>query len=75
MSVGIHPLREAAAGRRRSLLYNGYGTGRAIARARTSVVEKDVILTQTGYEKLKETIDELETVKRREVADRIKAAR
>jgi transcription elongation factor GreA len=38
-------------------------------------VEKDVILTQTGYEKLKETIDELETVKRREVADRIKAAR
>jgi hypothetical protein len=29
------------------------------------VVEKDVILTQTGYEKLKETIDELETVKRR----------
>ena len=70
----INPLCEAAAGRRRSLLYNGYGTGRAIQQARTSVVEKDVILTQTGYEKLKETIDELETVKRREVADRIKAA-
>ena len=38
-------------------------------------MEKDVILTQTGYEKLKATIEELETVKRREVADRIKAAR
>ena len=38
-------------------------------------VEKDVILTQTGYEKLKATITELETVKRREVAERIKAAR
>ena len=38
-------------------------------------MEKDVILTQTGYEKLKATISELETVKRREVADRIKAAR
>jgi transcription elongation factor GreA len=38
-------------------------------------VEKDVILTQTGYEKLKATISELETVKRREVAERIKAAR
>jgi transcription elongation factor GreA len=38
-------------------------------------VEKDVILTQNGYEKLKATISELETVKRREVAERIKAAR
>ena len=38
-------------------------------------MEKDVILTQTGYEKLKATITELETVKRREVAERIKAAR
>jgi len=38
-------------------------------------VEKDVILTQSGYDKLKATIEELETVKRREVADRIKAAR
>ena len=38
-------------------------------------MEKDVILTQTGYEKLKTTIAELETVKRREVAERIKAAR
>src|SRR3954454_21543986 len=39
------------------------------------VVEKDVILTQTGYEKLKATIEELETVKRKEVADRIREAR
>ena len=38
-------------------------------------MEKDVILTQSGFEKLKTTIEELETVKRREVADRIKAAR
>ena len=38
-------------------------------------MEKDVILTQTGYDKLKATIEELETVKRREVADRIRAAR
>ncbi len=38
-------------------------------------MEKDVILTQSGYDKLKATIEELETVKRREVADRIKAAR
>jgi transcription elongation factor GreA len=38
-------------------------------------VDKDVILTQTGYDKLKATIEELETVKRREVADRIRAAR
>jgi transcription elongation factor GreA len=39
------------------------------------VVDKDVILTQAGFEKLKATIDELETVKRREVAERIKSAR
>ena len=38
-------------------------------------MEKDVILTQAGFEKLKAKIDELETVKRREVAERIKAAR
>jgi transcription elongation factor GreA len=38
-------------------------------------MEKDVILTRDGYEKLKETIEELETVKRREVADRIREAR
>jgi transcription elongation factor GreA len=38
-------------------------------------VEKDVILTEAGYEKLKSEIEQLETVKRREVADRIKAAR
>jgi transcription elongation factor GreA len=44
-------------------------------RTQGNVVEKDVILTQSGFEKLKATIEELETVKRREVADRIKAAR
>ena len=38
-------------------------------------MDKDVILTQAGFEKLKATIDELETVKRREVAERIKSAR
>ena len=38
-------------------------------------MEKDVILTRAGFEKLKEQIDELETVKRREVADRIREAR
>ena len=38
-------------------------------------MDKDVILTQDGYEKLKATIEELETTKRREVADRIREAR
>ncbi len=38
-------------------------------------VEKDVILTPDGYEKLKEQIEDLETNKRREVADRIREAR
>src|SRR5919198_1107494 len=36
---------------------------------------KDIILTQEGYEKLKEEIEHLSTVKRREVADRIRIAR
>ena len=36
---------------------------------------KDVILTQEGYEKLKQEIEHLSTVKRREVADRIRVAR
>ena len=36
---------------------------------------KDVILTQEGYEKLKAEIEHLSTVKRREVADRIRTAR
>jgi transcription elongation factor GreA len=52
----------------------GSGTGRT-NQSKDIVVEKDVILTQNGFEKLKATIEELETVKRREVADRIKAAR
>ncbi|MFL6041502.1 MAG: transcription elongation factor GreA [Gaiellales bacterium] len=38
-------------------------------------MEKDVPLTRDGYEKLKQTLEELETVKRREVADRIREAR
>jgi len=36
---------------------------------------KEVILTPQGYEKLKEEIEQLSTVKRREVADRIRIAR
>jgi transcription elongation factor GreA len=36
---------------------------------------KDVILTLEGYEKLKGEIENLSTVKRREVADRIRIAR
>ena len=38
-------------------------------------MERDVILTPTGYEKLKAQIEELETVERRRVADRIREAR
>ena len=36
---------------------------------------KEVILTPEGYEKLKSEIEELSTVKRREVAERIRVAR
>jgi len=42
---------------------------------RWEAVEKDVILTSEGYEKLKQQIEDLETNKRREVADRIREAR
>ena len=38
-------------------------------------MQKDVILSPEGLEKLKQEIDHLSTVKRREVADRIKEAR
>jgi transcription elongation factor GreA len=38
-------------------------------------LQKDVILTPEGLEKLKEEIHELQTTKRREVAERIKEAR
>ncbi len=38
-------------------------------------MQKDVILTPEGLEKLKAEIEELSTVKRREVAERIKEAR
>ena len=36
---------------------------------------KEVILTSEGYEKLKKEIEDLSTVKRREVAERIRVAR
>jgi transcription elongation factor GreA len=36
---------------------------------------KEVILTPEGFEKLKQEIEELSTVKRREVAERIRVAR
>src|SRR3954452_187977 len=36
---------------------------------------KDVILTPEGLEKLKSELDDLQTTRRREVADRIKEAR
>jgi transcription elongation factor GreA len=36
---------------------------------------KDVILTREGYQRLKKEIEELSTVRRREVAERIKSAR
>jgi transcription elongation factor GreA len=38
-------------------------------------VPKDVILTPEGYERLKQEIEHLQTVKRREVAERIRVAR
>jgi transcription elongation factor GreA len=38
------------------------------------MVEKEVLLTQNGLQKLEEELDELKTVKRREVAERIKIA-
>jgi transcription elongation factor GreA len=38
-------------------------------------VERDVLLTQEGYEKLQEELQSLSTDKRREVADRIRIAR
>jgi len=65
----------AGFGGRRSFRTNGSWHGPYTQDSKGYSVEKDVILTQTGYEKLKATISELETVKRREVAERIKAAR
>jgi transcription elongation factor GreA len=38
-------------------------------------VEREVILTPTGYEKLKNDIERLQTVERRKVAERIREAR
>ena len=36
--------------------------------------EKEVLLTQDGYDKLEKELDELKTIKRAEIADRIKIA-
>jgi transcription elongation factor GreA len=41
----------------------------------TEAAVKEIILTPEGHEKLKEEIEHLSTVKRREVAERIKQAR
>ena len=38
-------------------------------------MDREVILTEEGYRKLREEIEHLSTTKRREVAERIKAAR
>jgi transcription elongation factor GreA len=38
-------------------------------------MEREVVLTEEGFQKLKEEIEHLSTVKRREVAERIKEAR
>ena len=36
--------------------------------------DKEVLLTQEGYDKLEKELDELKTTKRAEIADRIKIA-
>jgi transcription elongation factor GreA len=46
-----------------------------VPRPRIEAVEKDVILTPEGYERLKAQIQDLELNKRKEVADRIREAR
>lgn len=45
-----------------------------VERERTSVSEKEVLLTPAGLQKLEEELEQLKTVKRREVAERIKVA-
>jgi transcription elongation factor GreA len=49
--------------------------GAAFFRKKGCSTVKEVILTPEGYEKLKQEIEELSTVKRREVAERIRIAR
>ena len=49
--------------------------GAAFFRKKGCTHVKEVILTPEGYEKLKQEIEELSTVKRREVAERIRVAR
>lgn len=36
---------------------------------------KEVVVTREGYQKLEQDLEELRTVKRKEVADKIKVAR
>lgn len=43
-------------------------------KGRLTMIEKDVILTQDGMERLEQELEELRSVKRTEVADRIKEA-
>ena len=38
-------------------------------------MEKEVVITREGYKKLEQDLNELRTVKRKEVADKIKVAR
>jgi len=49
--------------------------GAAFFRKKGCTHVKEVILTSEGYERLKQEIEELSTVKRREVAERIRVAR
>jgi transcription elongation factor GreA len=46
-----------------------------VASIRGCEVAKEVVLTREGFEKLKAEIEEMSTVRRREVAERIKEAR
>ncbi|HIX93982.1 MAG TPA: transcription elongation factor GreA [Candidatus Gemmiger excrementipullorum] len=39
------------------------------------IMAKEVVVTRQGYQKLEQELDELRTVKRKEVADKIKVAR
>ncbi|MBF6620249.1 MAG: transcription elongation factor GreA [Patulibacter sp.] len=57
------------------LLDQRLGFRRGTRSAKGLTLSKDVILTHEGLEKLKQELDHLTTVKRREVAERIKDAR
>jgi transcription elongation factor GreA len=51
------------------------GLWAALFLVKEAIDVKEVILTPEGYQKLKDEIEQLSTVKRREVADRIRIAR